>query len=244
MNDLIMPAEFYGEIIKSNGSVKTNPRVWTEPEVEWILEKKALGYKNDQIAKAIGRSEVSLQIKLARVRKVKNLYNSDTRDIKYMANKEFLQKVEPVSILDLYAGDSWYKKYPKAKLTTNDKDEKFDTDYHLDAIKLLCKLTFEGKRFDLIDLDPYGSAYECLDLAVRQTDSALIVSFGEWGQKRWLRYDYVGPRYGIWSIEEFTEDKFITTVQNKALLQGKKLTTIKSIQYTNFLRVYFTVDKL
>lgn len=244
MNDLQMPAEFYGEIIKSNGSVKTNPRAWTDQEVEWIYEQKSKGYNNNEIGKAIGRSEVSIAMKIARIKKIKNIYNSDNRDIKYLANKEFLQKIEPVSVLDLYAGDSWYKNYPKLKLTTNDKDEKFDTDYHFDALRLLCKFTSENKRFDLIDLDPYGSAYECIDLAIKQADSALIISFGEWGQKRWLRYDYVGPRYGVWSLEDFTEDKFIETVQNKAKLQGKKLTTMNVVKYTNFLRVYFTIDKI
>jgi hypothetical protein len=244
MNDLEMPTEFYGEIIKSNGSVKTNPRAWTEPEVEWIVSRKALGYNNAQIAKAIGRSEVSVAMKLARVKKLRNIYNVENRDIKYLANKEFMQKLEPVSVLDLYAGDSWYSVYPKLNLITNDKDERFDTTHHLDALRLLCKFVSEGKRFDLIDLDPYGSAYECIDLAIKQADSALIISFGEWGQKRWLRYDYVGPRYGVWSIEDFTEDKFIETVQSRALLQGKKLTAVNTIQYTNFLRVYFTIDRL
>jgi len=242
MNDLKMPAEFYGEVIKSNGATKSNPRLWTEEEILWILEKKSLGYKNPQIAKAIGRTEVSIELKLRRRKKIKNTYNLETREIKYSANQKFLQELEPITVLDLYAGDSFYKTYPNLSLTTNDKDIKFDTDYHYDALELLCKLVSENKKFDLIDLDPYGSSYECIDLAIRQAKSGLIISFGEWGHRKFNRFDYVGPRYGINSLETFTEDLFIKTVQDKAFLQKKTAKVVDIVKYNNFMRIYFTLD--
>jgi len=241
---LTMPEEFYGAYKTSGGYTKTEPREWTADEIGWILEKKQEGYSNKLIAEAIKRSEVALQIKLKRLSKVEDNYNSKNREMKYTANRKFFDYLEPIKVLDLYAGNSWYQ--DKAlELTTNDKDTKFQTTYHEDALSLLCTLYAKGEKFDLIDLDPYGSAYECFDLAVKMSRKGIVVSFGEWGHKRWKRTDYVAPRYGINTIEQFGEGElFIQELQRIAKCNKKQATPKQSILYGNFLRVYFELTSI
>lgn len=239
MEKLHMPKEYFGAYKTSGGYTKTEPREWTEQEIEWILEKKQEGFSNSVIAEAVERSEVSVQIKLKRLTKVQDSYNQKHREAKYSANRKFFDEIEPIRVLDLFAGNSWYG--DKAlELTSNDKNAKFETTFHEDALTLLCMLYQKKQKFDLVDLDPYGSAYECLDLSIKMARKGLIVSFGEWGHKRWKRTDFVSPRYGINTIEQFGEgEMFIKEVQRIAQCNKKVATPFQSILYGNFLRVYF-----
>ena len=72
-------------------------------------------------------------------------------------DREFVKFLTPKNILDVYAGDG--KKYPRNITTTNDIDKKYNTNYHLDAINLLSNASIEDYKFDLVDLDPYGSCW-------------------------------------------------------------------------------------
>ena len=72
----------------------------------------------------------------------------------------------------------------------------------------------------------------------------IIISFGEWGHKRWRRYDYVRPRYGITNNNEFVDQAFITELNRMARLNHKQLEVVESLQYANFCRVYFKISKL
>jgi len=244
VEQLSMPREFFGNMKTPGGYTKTDPREWTSQEIDWVLEKKQEGYSNDIIAKAIERSPIALQIKLKRLSKVEDNYNSKNREVKYSANRKFFDSLQPTSVLDLFAGNSWYQDKALG-LITNDKDERFDTNYHQDALKLLCKFYGEGKKFDLIDLDPYGSAYECFDLAIKMSRKGIVVSFGEWGHKRWKRTDYVAPRYGINTLEQFGEGElFIKEFQRIAACNKKQATPKQSVLYGNFLRVYFELQDI
>jgi len=241
---LKMPKEYFGASKTNGGYTKTEPREWTEQEIHWMLEKKQEGFSNSVIAEAVERSEISVQTKLKRLTKVEDTYNQKNREMKYGANQKFFDELEPIKVLDLYAGNSWYE--GKAlELTSNDKNPKFDTTHHEDALTLLCSLYQEKQKFDLIDLDPYGSAYECLDLSIKMAKKGLIVSFGEWGHKRWKRTDFVSPRYGISTIHEFGDGElFIKEVQRIAQCNKKRATVTKSILYGNFLRVYFKLEDM
>jgi len=222
------------------GGNKTNARPWTEDEIKWSLEKKAEGFSNLEIASALGRSEISLQIKLKRQTKSNDSYNAKYRELKYLANESFLHIVSPEKVLDVYAGNSWWD----TKVDTcwsNDKDKSFVTDYNMDAFDLLCAMYREGESFDVIDLDPFGSAYECFDFSFRMATKGIVISFGEWGHKRWKRLDFVKPRYGIESLEDFTHEPFIREAQRIARLHKKMATVVDVLQYSNFLRVYFTL---
>jgi N2,N2-dimethylguanosine tRNA methyltransferase len=241
---LQMPPEFYGETGKSGGFTHSDPRRWTEDELNWVSERIAEGHTMEEIAKAIGRTQVSVSIKMKRQKKRDDTYNEKTRQIKYLANQKFLEETKPKSVLDLFAGNSYYSDKNIKQLVTNDKDHKFPTGYHMDALMLLCHLYSVDATFDVIDLDPYGSAYDCLDLAVKMAKKGIAISFGEWGHKRWKRYDYVRNRYNITCADEFTEQAFIDEIARVAANNKKSIKTINVIKYGNFLRVYCTFDRL
>ena len=63
-------------------------------------------------------------------------------------------------------------------------------------------------KFDLIDLDPFGSAYDCFDLAIKMAKKGLCITLGELGHKRWKRLDFVSSHYGIDNIDNLTLSNF------------------------------------
>jgi len=239
---LIAPSHLISTEYKGGGYTKTNPKRWSDAEIKWCLEKKSEGYSTSEIAEALGRSDISVQIKLKRQTKSNDSYNEKFRELKYFANESFLNHVQPSSVLDVYAGNSWWSQNVQ-NCVTNDADEKFNTDHHEDAFDLMCQMHLGGRKFDVIDLDPFGSAYECFDLAFRLATKGVVISFGEWGHKRWKRTDFVEPRYGIPSVEDWSEEKFIAEAQRIALLHKKKAVVFDSLQYSNFLRVYFVIER-
>lgn len=240
---LIAPANIIGEFRTAGGYTKTTPREWTDAEIAWAVEHKKMGYSIDALAEALGRSSVSVQVKLKRISKIEDAYNSENRDEKYRGNSEFLRLISPNSVLDAYAGNSWWKG-AGVNTVTNDKDPKFQTDYSLDALDLLCQMKLEGKKFDIVDLDPYGSAYDQIDLALKLAKKGLVISFGEWGHKRWKRFDFVKPRYAIEQESDYgTGQKFIQEVQRIALCNKKEAEPVIQLQYSNFFRVYFVLSE-
>ena len=241
---LVMPSEFYGKLKPQTKYVKSVPREWTEAELVWVSERVSDGFTCAEIAAAIDRTEVSVSTKMKRLSKSLDTYNEKHRDLKYAANSRFLDLINPSSVLDVFAGNSFYLNRGISSVVTNDVDERFDTDFHDDALVLLCKLFADGKKFDVIDLDPYGSAYDSLHLSLKMARKGLVVSFGEWGQKRWRRFDFVRPRYGIDVLESFVAESFIDELKRLARLEKKQVTVVESIQYGNFLRVYCKLDKL
>jgi hypothetical protein len=179
-----------------------------------------------------------------RMSKNNDSYNTNNRDEKYQANQRFYDLIKPRTVLDVYAGNSWWSQ-TSAVTTTNDTDEKFATDYSMDSLDLLCKMKLANKKFDVVDLDPYGSAYSCFDLAIKLAKKGVVVSFGEWGHKRWKRFDFVKPRYGIDSINDYgVGEKFIAEFQRIAACNKKLANPIITLQYSNFVRVYFELNDI
>lgn len=227
---------------KANGGfVKTQPREWTKSEIELAQKLKAEGKSTKQIAEILDRSEVSVSIKMKRLSKLADRYNSKHREMKYQANKAFFDSIQPQSVLDVFAGNSYWLNL-QSKTLTNDKSDEFQTDFHMDALKLLAKLYAENAKFDLVDLDPFGSAYECFDLAVKMARKGVVVSFGEIGHKRWKRFDYVAPRYGINDLQNDWVAAFISEFQRIASLNKKIAHPVIVLEYDNFCRVYFELE--
>jgi hypothetical protein len=241
---LEMPLDYYGEVKTGSKYVKSKPRTWTEQEIAWVQEANKAGNSAKVIAKAIGRTDVSVMVKLKRLGKKQDTYNDANRTMKYEANERFLKLLKPKTLLDLYAANSYYKQHSEIELTDNDTDFRFNTAHHEDALKLLCKMYSDNTKFDVIDLDPYGSAYDCFDLAIKMARKGIAISFGEWGHKRWRRYDFVRPRYGITNNDDFISDAFIAELQRIARLSHKQLEVVESLQYANFCRIYFKISKL
>ena len=243
-----MPSEYMGEYIingKGRGGGITTPRKWTQKEIDWVLELRENGYSIPQIAESCGRSEVSVGIKIKRIGKSNNTYNDGHILEKNALNDKFIEVIAPKSICDAYCGEqSYYSKY-NAKLLTNDINTDFtNANYHLDALKFMCMCYYKGRTFDIVDLDPYGSAYDCLDLAIKMAKKGLIVTLGELGHKRWKRLDYVSRHYGINTIEEFTINNIIKHIQKIGERNKKTLNVWKSIEWKNIGRVYFQIDNI
>ena len=235
-----------GKELKKGKYVKSTPKKWSDEEVEWAYNKKEEGYTYKEIGEALDRTEVSVSIKVKRHTKKNNTYNKDHVDGKYEDNKSFIENLSSVkSLLDAYCGvmSYWKANHPEIKVVTNDKDKNIDADYHMDSLKLLCQEYIKGNKYDIIDLDPYGSAYESFDLAIKMAKKGLIITYGEMGHKRWKRLDYVSKRYDIDSIEDFAIDKLI----EKTILIGKRnkkeLTPVIITNNKLISRVYFKIGE-
>tara|TARA_R110002020_G_scaffold469357_1_gene694330 strand:- start:77 stop:820 length:744 start_codon:yes stop_codon:yes gene_type:complete len=235
---------------------KTKPRAWTDLDISELKKLKSKGYSNSEIAKFMDRSEVAIQIKWKRLNKKNNSYNKKHIDNKYETNKNFLNIIKPTTILDLFAGESSYylELYKELRelneetfnrVVTNDKNKEFSSNnYNDDALRVLCKLYYEKNKFDLIDIDPFGSAYECFDLAIKMAKKGLIITYGEMGHKRWKRLDYVERFYNINTLEDFTLDKLVAKTQEIGRQNKKKLNPIYVQEWQNIGRVYYQIETM
>lgn len=100
-----MPEEFKGKTTKSGGYTKTAPRAWTDAEIEWVKKLMEEGFSTKEIAESIDRSEVSTSIKIKRLSKKNATYNAEHIDEKYQTNIDFINHIEPNTVLDVYAGE-------------------------------------------------------------------------------------------------------------------------------------------
>ena len=223
---------------------KTEPKKWTDADIKELLRLKGLGYSSGQIGINLKRSQVSIQIKAKRLQKAQGTgnYNAPHVSEKYTTNEMFGELIQPKTVLDLYAGEyNFWKKLNKYDVVSNDIKD-FSTDYQMDAEKLLMKFFLENRKFDLIDLDPFGSSFDCFGLAVRLAKKGLIITFGEMGHKRWKRLDFVSKRYGINSLEDFSVNKMIEKVVMIGRRYKKTLKPIYIKNWRNIARVYFQIS--
>lgn len=236
-----MPKEYKGKYTGKAGGNLTQQRQWTDEEIKWVKNLKKAGYNVEDIANSIDRSIVSLSLKLKRLTKKNYTYNQDHVIEKYQLNDDFLKELQPKSILDLYSGkETYYKNY---NVTSNDIKKDAKTNYHQDALKLICKLYSENKKYDLIDLDPFGSAYDLFDLSIKMAKKGLIITLGELGHKRWKRFDYVSSHYDIDNLDNFTIEELIKYIQKIGLRNKKELTIWKYKEWKNIGRVYFKIKE-
>lgn len=240
-----MPDEYKGQVGKITDYVNSAPREWTKKEIEWLLEKHSQGFSTEEIAYSMGRTQVSVSIKLKRLKKKNDSYNEKHLEEKYDFNFAFLEKIEPKTILDLYCGEkSFWKNNTNCDVVTNDIDKNIVADYHADALKTLCALYSIGNKYDLIDLDPFGSAYDCFDLAIKMASKGICITLGELGHKRWKRLDFVERFYGITNFESLTIENLIKHIQNIGLRNKKKLNVIFKKEWQNIGRVWFEIEPI
>lgn len=231
-----------GDLINSsNPYIKTTPRKWTDSEIEYMLQLKKEGKSLDIICDILGRSYASVSVKLKRLKKKEGTYNQKHLMEKNRLNREFVALVNPSSLLDLYCGEG-NPAYKNLNVTSNDINSKFDCDYNLDALHCICKLYSDKKKFDVIDLDPFGSAYDCLDLAIKMATKGLCVTLGEMGHRRWKRLDYVSKCYGINSLEDFNSDNIIKHIQNIGKRNKKNLKIVFIRDWQLISRVWFIIE--
>lgn len=236
-----MPTGFVGKHKTWGGITKNVPREWTQEEIDWCLELREQGYTTKDIAESVGREATSVSIKLKRMTKKNDTYNTGHLVEKYKTNDEYYSYLQPKKVLDVYSGEKHYWKN-KCDCVSNDKNEEFEADYHLDSLKLLCKEYLEGNKYDLVDLDPFGSAFDCFDLAMKIATKGIIITYGEMGHKRWKRTDFVRNTYGIETLEDFTIENLIAKTREIANHNHKDLSIWKVCNWPNISRVYFEIS--
>lgn len=224
---------------------KSKPRKWEEEDIAQLKKLKRSGMSNKLIAKRLDRTAVSIMVKLKRLGKKNNKYNNKHVEDKYRANESYLSMIQPDSVLDLYSGKVSFYEGKIKHLITNDKNKDFvECDHNLPALKLLCKLYYEGTKFDVIDLDAFGSAYECFDLALKLAKKGLIITFGEMGHRRWKRLDYVKTFYNIHTLDDFKLSRLMIQVDKMASRNQKILRPVIVKEWRNIARVYYEIEGL
>jgi hypothetical protein len=223
-----------------NGVIKSEPKTWEKNEIEKMLDLKKNGNSFEVIGKILNRTPYSCNRKYYKLMKKFDTYNLKHRNLKYDFNKQFLEKVNAKTILDAYSGGvSWWKK--NTNLIVIDNDLKVDgADFKMEALDFLFEN--KSKKYDIIDLDPFGSAFECFDFALQMAEKGLIITFGEIVGRRFNRQDFVEFRYGINYIDEFTTEKLSEYVIKRGLIFRKKLTPIFKAEMTNISRVYYLIE--
>lgn len=244
-NPYLMPSEYKGEHTKNGGLTKFQPRKWTEKEIEWVMMLKEKGFNTKQIAECIDRDVTQVSIKIKRLGKKSMTYNQEHAEKKFAVNYDFVKDIKPKSVLDVFAGyASIYKKLNCDNVISNDKNEKSNTEYHLDALDFVCQMYIEKRQFDLVDLDPFGSAYDCFDLAIKMAKKGLVITLGELGHKRFKRLDFVRRYYGIETLEDFTTDNLVKHIIKIGERNKKTLIPIYVKDWRNIARVYFKIEQL
>lgn len=244
-NPYLMPSEYKGEYTKNGGLTKFQPRKWTEKEIEWVNMLKAKGFNTKQIAECIDRDVTQVSIKIKRLGKKSMTYNQAHFEEKFAVNYDFVKEIRPKSVLDVFAGRaSVYKKLNCDNVISNDKDEKSITEYHLEALDFVCQMYIDKRKFDLVDLDPFGSAYDCFDLAIKMAKKGLAITLGELGHKRFKRLDFVRRYYGIEKLEDFTTDNLVKHIIKIGERNKKTLIPIYIKDWRNIARVYFKIEQL
>lgn len=244
-NPYLMPSEYKGEYTKNGGLTKFQPRKWTEKEIEWVNMLKAKGFNTKQIAECIDRDVTQVSIKIKRLGKMNKTYNDPHRAEKYATNARFIIDANIDSVLDVFSGSkSAYETYGLKKLITNDVENSFSTDYNYDALTFCCMQYAGRNKYDLVDLDPFGSAYDCFDLAIKMAQKGLVITLGELGHKRFKRLDFVRRYYGIETLEDFTTDNLVKHIIKIGERNKKTLIPIYVKDWRNIARVYFKIEQL
>lgn len=244
--DTKLPEEYKGETsdtIYIYGRKPYKSRKWTEDEEDWMLDKKDF-YTINELSHLMDRSTDSISQRLKKIAKENGTYNEPNKWLKEYLNHQFVIEYDIKTVLDLYAGDCFYKKEfkDKLKVTSNDLDFYNKNDHMMDAYYCIKMLFESGKKYDLVDLDPFGSAYGCFDMAIKMANKGLIITFGEMGHIRFRRLDFVGKRYHIKNMSEFTLEKLTDHIIKLGELNGKKITPIHIKKWGHIGRVYFKID--
>lgn len=221
---------------------------YSKEELSYILNLNNLGISYKVIAKSIMRTENAVKAQCLKLRKENGTYNKKHLDEKYKLNNKFLCHLfltnrHPKSILDAYSGyKPYWTNYEQSlgiKVITNDINKNFPSNYHMNASELIKKLREEGKRFDIVDLDPFSSPVECFQDAIHICEKGLIMTFGD---KRGVmsNKNLAKERY---NCKIYDETLIIRHFQRMAKKHNITLKLFKLIKWKMTWRVYFTVHK-
>lgn len=223
-------------------ALKKRRRLWTKEEDEFLLDMKKYGIRVVVISKALLRTVASTNNRYRYLSLINNTYNEGHREDKYKSNEEFCKVLGNVdSILDAYSGvSSYWKRHLESSgafVITNDINENINAAFHVPAKTLVKRFKKLGARFDIVDLDPFGSAYECFDDAIEICKKGLIMTFGD---KIGVRSNKNLPleRY---NCSKYDEEKIIRYFVSRAEKKGVNLTKVIHKHWKHTWRVYFKI---
>ena len=238
------PESEWGAFKKKTNCTKSQPRKWTDDEINFAHDALEKGYTFAEIGESLDRTMTSVKIKLGRYKKNPDVdtYNEESIMEKYIANMDFYALLDcPPTCLDLFCGvKSFWQNNTGMNVVTNDKDKRIPAMHHMSADKLLAKMYATGKKFDIVDIDCYGDPYKCIDLGIQVAKKGLIVTFGLKKSKQFARIDAV-KRYGIRSMKNFKIKPMIDYVKDRAFALDKELDVAHIHENSAIWRVYFTV---
>lgn len=243
----IMPDEYKGSTSEAQHKdfvLKT--RKWTKEEEAWAWDLCKEGYTIKEIAYSLGREHNSVSIKMKRLKKKYNEYNDKHRDEKYEYNLKYMKFFKKdVSILDVFCGvDMFYNTHGYENVVTNDKNTLIKSMYNLDAEKMLDLMIKEGRKFDIVDLDPFGASIPYLEKALEIAEHGLVMTLGELGHRRFKRLDFIGRYYSnITTIEEITIKNMIEEIKRIAAAKGITLQVVYCRDWNNIGRVWFKIKR-
>lgn len=237
-----LPKHLRGKPLSKSEYVHTTPRTWSKGEIKWLLKLKANNISNKDVAVYMDRTETSIHLKYKRLQKSDGkTYNHKHRDDKYKTNDEFLELIKPKSVLDLYAGDVSFYQDKVKNIVSNDTNPEFNTTYNERAEVLSAKLCYSGHKFDLVDIDPFGSGFECLNTSIQMAKSGIIVTLGEMGHKRYRRLHFVNTRYNISTMGDFTSENIVKEIIKIGKRYKKQLEPVYIKDWNLISRVYFRI---
>lgn len=223
----VMPEEFRGNVEKEN---------------EWITHLRLERCSRQMIAKYTGLSDSQVYNRVKEMRKQDNSYNDDHVNEKYYINGEFIKSIKPNSVLDLFCGKMNFYRGKVKNVTSNDIDSEIEADYNMDALKCLCYLYTQDKKYDIIDLDGYGNSCDCFDLAIKMAKKGLVITFGEANNCRRFKHEnLIRAKYNL-SLEDYNIDTVIQRIYEIGLANKKYITPKYRRTWRGIWRVWFEIE--
>lgn len=206
------------------------------------------GFTYEKIAEHFGTTRAYIENQFREIRKLENTYNLEHLEDKYRTNKLFKREIKPRTILDPFCGTKkfWETTYWGLTVISGDSGRHAKPDIKCSAQDLLTVFYKLNKKFDLIDIDPYGSPSEYLEKAIYLAKKGLIVTFGDtpnsmhrWGSRN---DNHFKDLYGIDKKPiDVTGQDLADAVIRMAEKQWKCLEVSYLKVWNNCIRIYFKV---
>ena len=225
---------------------------WTKEEDRLMLQMYEEKFTPFAIAERLGRSESAIKTRIVKVGQKNNTYNIDHIQEKYEINNDFFEEILPKTILDPFSGFNryWYSNFSDRAdlIIDNDIDKKIESMLHTTALEVLKLMESLNKKFDLVDIDPYGSPSLYIDLGIKLSKKGLILTFGD--LKKMRNYpiqnkDYIRNNYGLdLDISKTTLKDLVNHIIDLADKKYSKQLKVYAIcNWKTCDRVYFKVGK-
>ncbi len=241
--------EAFGEKVSSNNYAPS--RTWSKEDIDSLIEYKSMGYNDRQIARKLNRTQEAIRGMWRKNKRKVVGSNIPGIEDKPKYNSMFLNDIKPKSIFDGFAGEtSFYEEYSLIKnvtLISNDNDPAYATShtYNEDAELLMAKLFGHKQKYDLVDIDTFGSPFDYIRLGIKLAKKGIIITFGEFYTKQFgENNDHIDRCYNIKSIEDLTIESLIEEVKRMGRQCLKTLNEkyiIHNKHKTNY-RVYFEIE--